>query len=286
MGRWPPPNMAANPTAHPPTHPPIHPPSPPGSGSTLSCFFHTNKPLHKGLKSAKYCFDVWKKRTKLPEFGWGGWVGLGKLIIINSGKIRRHGLVWCLASCRDPPPPLPLPQTSQLPSPGLANWQTRIIILTFLLTFSIFQIIRDHITHNNCLSLMSRNQQGYSSCSSQLFWVHFVVEKSKCSLLPDPILIILWDKITFWAFPKLFPRHCVDCIVSCVLCWLHCVGKKNMGQSGWSAQSGGSTGRQSMNRMRTMLYSWTTIETLQTGLLYVTDFKIGRTHNFAKLSKL
>ena len=101
--------------------------------------------------------------------------------------------------------------------------------------------------------------------SSQVsfLWLNTFVLKKLFStnyiFLTIPFLLIVRRKKTTWAnsFTQLLLRYCVDCPVSCVLCWLHSVGKKNMAQSAWS-WSGGSTsirggpGRQSMNRTSTV----------------------------------
>ena len=62
--------------------------------------------------------------------------------------------------------------------------------------------------------------------------------------------------------PYLFLRHCVDCRVSCVLCWLHCVCKKNRGQSGWSGGVSPIRGvdGKAVNEPNGNYNSWTTIE--------------------------
>ena len=93
------------------------------------------------------------------------------------------------------------------------------------------------------------------------FWV---LTQFKFSLLPGTRLvkIIFWDKLTFWTKPYLFLRHCVDCRVSCVLCWLHCVCKKNRGQSGWSGGVSPIRGvdGKAVNEPNGNYNSWTAIE--------------------------
>ena len=79
------------------------------------------------------------------------------------------------------------------------------------------------------------------------FWVNFI---------SPPWGLRLFCETKLLSRPALtsFLTHCLDCMVSCVLSWLHCAGKKNRGQSAWSGvvtQSEGSAGRQSMNRMGT-----------------------------------
>ena len=92
----------------------------------------------------------------------------------------------------------------------------------------------------------------------------WVLTQFKFSLLPGTRLvkIIFWDKLTFWTKPYLFLRHCVDCRVSCVLCWLHCVCKKNRGQSGWSGGVSPIRGvdGKAVNEPNGNYNSWTTIE--------------------------
>ena len=92
----------------------------------------------------------------------------------------------------------------------------------------------------------------------------WVLTQFKFSLLPGTRLvkIIFWDKLTFWTKPYLFLRHCVDCRVSCVLCWLHCVCKKNRGQSGWSGGVSPIRGvdGKAVNEPNGNYNSWTAIE--------------------------
>ena len=86
---------------------------------------------------------------------------------------------------------------------------------------------------------------------SNQFWVNFSLK-----IISPPWGLRLFCETKLLSRPALtsFLTHCLDCMVSCVLSWLHCAGKKNRGQSAWSGvvtQSEGSAGRQSMNRMGT-----------------------------------
>ena len=142
----------------------------------------------------------------------------------------------------------------------LANLQ---IIKTGPLTVSIFQIIRDLSwqmqdtdIRDSVAGLIVKSVLNVRYLHNYLsvplphfnqFWVNFI---------SPPWGLRLFCETKLLSRPALtsFLTHCLDCMVSCVLSWLHCAGKKNRGQSAWSGvvtQSEGSAGRQSMNRMGT-----------------------------------